>query len=58
LLSKNIKIKAYRNIILPAVFYGCKTWSLTLRDECRMRMFQSRVLRGIFGTKKDEVIVE
>jgi hypothetical protein len=45
LLSKNIKIKIYRNIILPIVLYECKTWSLTLREECRLRVFENRVLR-------------
>jgi hypothetical protein len=47
LLSKNINIKIYRTIILPAVLYGCKTWSLTLREEHRLR-----VLRRIFGPKR------
>jgi hypothetical protein len=54
LLSKNIKIQIYRNIILPVVFYGCATWSLTLRKERRLKMFQNRVLRKIFGPKRDE----
>ena len=51
LLSKNIKIKVYRCIIL----YGCETWSLTLREECRLRVFENRMLRRIFGPKWDEV---
>ena len=55
LLSKNLKIKIYRNIILPAVLYGSETWSLTLREESRLRVFQNRVLRRVFGPKKDEV---
>jgi len=55
LLSKNLKIKIYRTIILPVVLYGCETWSLTLREERRLRMFASRVLRRIFGPKRDEV---
>jgi hypothetical protein len=55
LLSKNIKIKVYRNIILPFVLYGCESWSLTLREECRLRVFENRVLRRIFGPKRDEV---
>jgi hypothetical protein len=46
----------YETIILPVVFYGCETWSLTLREEHRMRVFENRVLRGIFGPKKDEVM--
>ena len=46
LLSKNIKIKIYKTIILSVVLYGCKTWSLTLREERRLRVFESRVLRG------------
>jgi hypothetical protein len=49
LLSKNIKIRIYKNIILPVVLYGCETWSLTLREEDRLRVFEKRVLRGIFG---------
>jgi len=58
LLSKNLKIKIYRNIILPGVLYGCETWSLTLREECRLRLFENRVLRRIFGPKRDEVTWE
>ena len=54
----NLKIKIYRNIILPVVLYGCETWSLTLREEHRLRVFQNRVLRGIFWPKKDEVTSE
>jgi len=54
LLSNNIKKKIYRTINLPVVFYGCETWSLTLREEPRLRIFVNRVLR-IFGPKKDEV---
>jgi len=55
LLSKNLKIKIYRTIILPVVVYGCETWSLILREECRLRVFENRVLRRIFGPKRDEV---
>jgi hypothetical protein len=55
LLSKCVKIKIYRNIILPVVLYGCETWSLTLREECRLRFFENRVLRRIFVPKRDEV---
>jgi len=54
LLSKNLKIKLYRTIILPVVLYGCETWSLTLREERRLRVFENRVLR-VFGPKRDEV---
>ena len=55
LLSKNLKMKISRNIILPVVLYGCETWSLTLREECRLRVFENRVLRRIFWPKRDEV---
>jgi hypothetical protein len=58
LLSKNVKIKIYRTIILPVVLYGCETWSLTLREECRLRIFENKVLRRIFGPKRDEVTGE
>ena len=55
LLSKNVKIKIYITMILPVVLYGCETWSLTLRKERRLRVFGNRVLRRIFGPKRDEV---
>jgi len=55
---QNINIRIYRTIILPAVLYGCETWSLTLREECRVRVFENRVLRRIFGPKRDEVTGE
>jgi hypothetical protein len=58
LLSKNVKIKIYRNVILPVVLCGCETWSLTLREECRLRVFENKVLRRIFGLKRDEVTRE
>ena len=58
LLSKNLKIKIYRTIILPVVLYGCETWSPTLREERRLRVFENRVLRRIFGPKRDEVTGE
>jgi len=58
LLSKNLKIKSYRTIILPVVLYGCETWSLTLREERRLRVFENRVWRRIFGPKRDEVTGE
>jgi hypothetical protein len=54
-LFKNIKIRMYTAIILPVVLYGCETWSLALREERRLRMFENRVLRRIFGTKRNEV---
>jgi hypothetical protein len=53
--SGNVKIKIYKTIILPVVLYGCKTLSLTLRKEHRLRVFENRVLRRIFGPKRDEV---
>jgi hypothetical protein len=55
LLSKNTKIKIYRTIILLVVLYGCETWSLTPREEHRLRVFENRVLRRVFGPKRDEV---
>jgi hypothetical protein len=55
LLSRNIKAKIYKTIILPAVLYGCETWSLTFREEHRLRAFENRVLRRIFGPKREEV---
>jgi hypothetical protein len=58
LLSENTKIKIYRTIILPVVLYGCETWSLTLREEHRLRVFENGVLRRIFGPKRDEVTGE
>jgi hypothetical protein len=58
LLSKNLKIRIYKTIILPMVLYGCETWSLTLRGENRLRVFENRVLRKIFGPKRDEVTAE
>jgi len=58
LLSKNLKIKIGRNIILPVVVYGCETWSLTLREERKLRVFENMVLRRIFGPKRDEVTRE
>jgi hypothetical protein len=58
LLSRNVKVKIYKTIILPVVLYGCETWSVTLREEHRLRVFEDGVLRGIFGPKKDEVTGE
>jgi hypothetical protein len=52
------KIRIYNTIILPVVLYGCETWSLTLKEEHRLGVFENRVLRKIFGPKKDEVTGE
>ena len=57
-LSKNTKINVYRNIILPVVLYGSETWSLTLREARGLRVFENRVLRRIFGPKRDKVTGE
>jgi hypothetical protein len=54
-LNKNANIKIYRTIVLPVVWYGCATWSLTLREENRFRVFENRETRRIFGPKRDEV---
>ena len=51
----NLKIEIYRTIILPVVLYGCETWSLTLKEEHRLRVFENRVLRRIFGPKRNGV---
>jgi hypothetical protein len=51
LLSRNVKVKIYKTIILPVVLYECGTWSLALREEHRLRVFENRVLRRIFGPK-------
>ena len=58
LLSKNLKIKVYRTIILPIVLYGCETWPLTLREERKLRVFENMVLRRIFGPRRDEATGE
>ena len=58
LLSKNLKIEIYKTIILPVVLYGCQTWSLTLREERKLRVFENMVLRRIFGPRRDEVTGE
>ena len=55
LLSKNLKIKLYTIIILPVCLYGCETWSLTLSEERRLRVFENKVLRRVFWSKRDEV---
>jgi hypothetical protein len=58
LLSKNLKIKIYRTIIELVVLCGCETWSLTFREEDRLRVFEHRVLRRVFGARRDEVTGE
>jgi len=58
LLSKNLKIKICRTIILLVVLYGFESWSLTLREKCRLKVSENRVLRRIFGPKRDEVTGE
>ena len=58
LLSKNLKIKVYRTIILPVVWYGCETSSLTLREERKLKVFENMVLERIFGPRRDEVTGE
>jgi hypothetical protein len=54
LLSSNVKDEIYKTIILPVVLYGCETWSLTLREEHRLRVFENGVLKTVFGPKRDE----
>ena len=58
LLYKNFKIRIYRTIILPIVLYGCETWSLTLREERKLSVFENMVLRRISGRRRDEVTGE
>jgi hypothetical protein len=58
LLARNLKVKIYKTIILPVVLYGCETWSLMLREEHRLRVFENRVPRRIFVPKRDEVMEE
>jgi hypothetical protein len=58
LRSRNIKVKIYKTIILPVFLYGCETWSLTLREENKLRVFENRVLSKIFGPKRDKVTGE
>jgi hypothetical protein len=58
LLLRNVKVKIYKTIILPVVLYGCETWSLTLREAHRLRVFENRILRRIFAPKRDEVTGE
>jgi hypothetical protein len=56
LLSKNVKIRMYKTVVLPMVLYWCETWSLKLREEHRVKVLENRVLRKIFGPKRGEVI--
>ncbi|KAJ4448530.1 hypothetical protein ANN_10548 [Periplaneta americana] len=58
LLSKYLKVRIYKTVILPVVLYGCETWTLTLREEHRLRVFENKMLRKIFGAKRDEVTGE
>jgi hypothetical protein len=58
LLSRNVKVKIYKTIILPDVLYVCETWLLTLREDQRLRVFENRVLRRIYGPQRDEVTGE
>jgi len=58
LLSENINVKIYRTIILPFVLYGCETWSPTVSEEHRLRLFGNRVLRKVFGPTRDKVTGE
>jgi len=58
MMMKDLKIKMYGHIILPVVLYGCETWSLTLREERSLRVFENRVLRRMLGPKRDEVTGE
>jgi hypothetical protein len=55
---KKLKIKVYKTVILPVVLYGCRTWSLTLREEHRLRVFEDRLLRRISGPKREEDTME
>jgi hypothetical protein len=56
MLSENVKIKIYKTVILSLVLYGCEAWSLTLREEHRLEVFENRVLRRIFQPKRDEMV--
>jgi hypothetical protein len=53
LLSRNVKVKIYETVILPVVLYECETWPVTLREEHRLRVFENRVLRRIFGANRE-----
>jgi hypothetical protein len=54
-MSKNVKVRIYKTVMLPVVLYGCETWSLTVREERKLRVYENRVLRRIFGPKRDGV---
>jgi hypothetical protein len=58
LLSRNIKVKIYKTVILPVLLYRCETWSLTLREEHRLNVFDNKVLRRVFRIKRDAVMGE
>jgi hypothetical protein len=58
LVSKNIKVKAYRTVTLPVVLSGCESWSLTLWEECRLRFFEAKVLTQLFGPTRNTVTME
>ena len=58
LLSKKLKVNTNKTIILPVLLYGCETWSLTLREEHRLRVFENKILRNIYGAKRDEITGE
>jgi len=58
ILSKKVKNEIYKTVMLPVVLYGSETWSLTLGEECRLRVFENRLLRRIFGSKRVEVTEE
>ena len=53
-----MKVNTYKTIILPVKLYGCETWSLTLREEHRLRVFENKLLRKISGAMRDEITVE
>ena len=57
-VQERLLMMIYRTTILPLVLYGCETWSLTLREECRLRVFENKVLRRVFGPKRDDVTGE
>jgi hypothetical protein len=56
LLPKNVNVRIYKNVISPVVIYGCETWSPILREEHKLRVFENRVLRRIFGPKGEEMM--
>jgi hypothetical protein len=58
LLTRNVNVKLKKNTILPVVLYGCESWSLTLREEHKLRVFENRAIRRISGPKKDDVTGE